>query len=271
MMMSACLEPYPIEPQAGFSHSSTAAQYYARMYRKRADIDYYATLAGAVGGDYLELGCGDGRVLIAAAMRARRACGIDLSSHMLHLCRQRLAQKGPNLEDRVDLVLADVSDFELGNAFDLVAMPYRVFQQMHTLELQFRCLAAVGRHMRKGAMLAFDVFCPRAEPEGTVHDYRYDPALTLDDGRHIQRRYRKRTHDRSAQIYEIEVEFCEDGGTSFTPHWGYRYRCRYFTQFELVHLLACSDFRDVSICGDFAGTPLTQKFGKEFVIQAIKT
>lgn len=64
----------------------------------------------------LEPGCGSGRMLEALAQRGVEVTGIDLSEPMLELARQRLGGRGA-------IVLADMTEFELGEAFDGAVCP----------------------------------------------------------------------------------------------------------------------------------------------------
>ncbi|NBN78891.1 methyltransferase domain-containing protein [Microvirga tunisiensis] len=82
-----------------------------------------------VGGTVLELGCGTGRNLIAAARRhpAARFYGLDISAEMLETARANIARAG--LSSRITLACADATTFDaealFGRAtFDRVFFSY---------------------------------------------------------------------------------------------------------------------------------------------------
>jgi S-adenosylmethionine-diacylgycerolhomoserine-N-methlytransferase len=78
-----------------------------------------ARLDPPAGGHVLELGCGTGRNLIAAARRYPQACfyGVDISSEMLVTARRNVAAAG--LHDRIVLGQGDATRLDPAAAFGL--------------------------------------------------------------------------------------------------------------------------------------------------------
>ena len=90
-------------------------------------------LAPPVGGTVLEIGCGTGRNLIAAA-RAwpdARCYGIDISEAMLETARAKVAKAG--LSDRITLAQGDATAFDAQALFGTPAFD-RIFQS-YTLSM----------------------------------------------------------------------------------------------------------------------------------------
>jgi SAM-dependent methyltransferase len=105
-----------------------------------ADVDW---LLGRLGPDcrsVLEPGCGSGRVLAALARRGIEAVGIDRSPAMVELARAR----------GLDVVLADMTDFDLGRSFDGALCPINTLAHLSPEELG-RHLERMGRHLLPGA------------------------------------------------------------------------------------------------------------------------
>ena len=71
--------------------------------------------------------------------------GLDLSPHMLAVCRQRLRDEPQDVQSRVRLVEADMRRFDLGRAFTLVTIPFRPFRHLLTVEDQPGELLFVAR------------------------------------------------------------------------------------------------------------------------------
>lgn len=82
-------------------------------YRNRQDVTFFVEAAKESGGPVLEIGCGTGRVLIPTARAGIQVVGLDQSQHMLRVCRERLLREPQDVQCRVQLVRADMRDFEL--------------------------------------------------------------------------------------------------------------------------------------------------------------
>src|SRR5713101_3926094 len=134
-------------PSPDEEYASTADLYdYVGPYRARSDVRFVVDAAREAGSPILEVGCGTGRVLIPTARAGLDIVGIDLSQHMLTVCRQRLKNEPEAVQARVQLVQADMRRFELGRAFTLVTIPFRPFQHLITVEDQLACLDSIRRH-----------------------------------------------------------------------------------------------------------------------------
>lgn len=92
-----------------------------------------AGLTPPAGGSVLEIGCGTGRNLIAAARRFPQAryFGIDISEAMLETARASVARAG--LSGRITLAQGDATAFDAGALFGVAAFD-RVFQS-YTLSM----------------------------------------------------------------------------------------------------------------------------------------
>src|SRR6266496_1717784 len=127
-------------------------------YRDRPDIPFFVEAAKNAGSPILEVGCGTGRVLIPTARAGLDIVGLDLSPHMLTVCRQRLRSEPQVVQARAQLVQADMRQFELGQTFTLVTLPFRPFQHLLTVEDQLSCLDSIRRHLIEGGTLILDIF-----------------------------------------------------------------------------------------------------------------
>ena len=127
---------------ASISHAGDAARHMDHIYRHQRHIydltrKYYllgrdrliVDLDVPLGGNVLELGCGTGRNLIAAARRWPQATfhGIDISSAMLESAAKSLRRNG--IGERIQLAQGDATDFlrhqPFGReAFDRVFLSY---------------------------------------------------------------------------------------------------------------------------------------------------
>src|ERR1700730_2175814 len=111
--------------------------------RDRADIGFFVEAAKDVGGQVLEVGCGTGRVLIPTARAGVEVVGLDLSPHMLGVCRKRLENESRAVQSRIQLVQADMREFSLPQTFSLTTVPFRPFQHLTTVSDQLSCLQLI--------------------------------------------------------------------------------------------------------------------------------
>lgn len=141
------------------------AEFYDHVdpYRLREDVAFFVDMAKQSNGLVLEIGCGTGRVLIPTARAGFAIVGLDASSAMLTLCREKLAQEPQDVQSRVELSQGDMRDFTLGKQFSLVTIPFRPFLHLLTVEDQLACLSCIRRHLMPGGRLILDVFNPSLE------------------------------------------------------------------------------------------------------------
>jgi ubiquinone/menaquinone biosynthesis C-methylase UbiE len=108
------------------------------------DLPFYLEEAKVAGGSVLELGCGTGRLLIPLLSSGLEVSGLDASAAMLEVARQKREHLSPELASRLHLHQGDMSEFELGQQFALILIPFRSFQLLLTPEAQRRCLICIS-------------------------------------------------------------------------------------------------------------------------------
>jgi len=123
------------------------------------DIVFYENLACAVDGPLLELGVGSGRVALPLARAGFEVVGIDTSASMLARARVKLAKAKPRMGS-LELVEADMRDFDLGRRFGLVFVAANTFQHLLTTADEQACLGSVAKHLAPGGLFALGVRSP---------------------------------------------------------------------------------------------------------------
>ena len=121
-----------------------------------ANLPFYLDAYAQSDGPVVELGVGDGRIAVQAAVRGRAVIGVDLSEAMLERCRRRAAQAG--VLDRLTLIRDDFRSFELEAPAALIALPYHSLGHLLTLEDKRRAVAHVFSQLRPGGRFIFDDF-----------------------------------------------------------------------------------------------------------------
>jgi SAM-dependent methyltransferase len=156
---------------------SAAAQFYDLNPMLLRDIPFYQGLIPSPSATVLELGCGTGRVTIPLASHCGFIRGIDLSPAMIDVCRDKLARAGLG-PDKVLVSEGDITDFDLGQRFDLIIAPFRVMQNLETdaqVEGLFRC---IRKHLAPGGTCVLNVFRP-LYAEGEWHEHWPAPGERL--------------------------------------------------------------------------------------------
>jgi SAM-dependent methyltransferase len=133
------------------------------------DVAFYAR--ACEGRDpVLELGCGNGRILLPLAAAGHEAWGVDASAGML----AGLAAKAAGVGVPPRTVQADIRSFVLPRRFGAILCPYSLVTYLVGDDDASAMLASVLAHLAPGGRLVIDAFVPRAIPPAAAFrlDYR---------------------------------------------------------------------------------------------------
>ena len=140
-------------------HYDRLARYYDLIY---ATKDYRSEVADQIrliekyqrspGRELLEVACGTGRYLEHFEKRFR-CTGLDLNPPMLRIARQRLA--------RSRLVVGDMSTFDLGVEFDVVACLFGAIGYVHGSRNLKRAVRNFSDHLKPGGVLLISPWVSR--------------------------------------------------------------------------------------------------------------
>lgn len=251
------------------------AEFYDHVvpYQNRKDVAFFVEVAKESGGPVLEIGCGTGRILIPTAQAGIKIVGLDLSSDMLRVCRERLLHEPEDVQSNVRLVQADMCDFELSQAFTLVTVPFRPFQHLTTVEDQRACLECIHRHLDEDGRLILDLFNPSLQMlvEVTVEqEFGEESEFTVPDGRRVIRRFKFVSKDFFNQINHVEMIYYithPDGRKERLVH---AFPMRYLFRFEAEHLLERCGFQVEHLYADYDKNPYGSKYPGELIFVAKK-
>ncbi len=239
----------------GYESEIVADYYdYAEPLNQRDDIAFFVNQAKQAGGNVLELGCGTGRVLIPTAQAGISIIGLDLSTPMLNRCRQKLESLSSEIQYNIQLHQANMTDFDLGEQFSLITIPFRGFHHLISIEDQLACLQCVSKHLKPNGLLILDLFNPilqRILDEKEAHAIHNEPKVKIPDGRTIQRTQKNTSPNPNLQVVHAEHTYhiTETDGSSNT--FTTSYPMRYFFRYEIEHLLARCGFEIQSVYSDY--------------------
>ena len=259
----------------GYEEYAFVAELYDSVppYAGRADVDFFVEMARSSPGAVLEVGCGTGRVLIPTARAGMDIVGLDLSTRMLSICREKLALEPESVQAKVHLVQEDMRQFDLGRKFGLATLPFRPFQQLTTVDDQMSCLASIRNHLADGGRLILDLFNPNLT---LLMDDRYleegseETEFTMADGRSVVRRGRTVSRDLFNQIQDVELIYYVTHPDGREERLVHRFQMRHLFRYEAEHLLARSGFQVEELYADYDKSPYGSKDPGELVFVARK-
>jgi ubiquinone/menaquinone biosynthesis C-methylase UbiE len=114
---------------------------------------WYKLWAGRTGGPILELACGSGRLCCLLAAAGYWLVGLDLSDSMLGLASQNVQALPEQARQRVSLIKADMTAFDLGSEFPLAIIADNSIRELQTYDQVLSCLRCLRRHLVKGGVL----------------------------------------------------------------------------------------------------------------------
>jgi SAM-dependent methyltransferase len=256
----------------GYDEYPFVADFYDHVvpYRNRPDVTFFVEAAQESGGPVLEVGCGTGRILIPTARAGVEITGLDLSSLMLDVCRERLGHESEAVRARVELVQSDMRRFDLGKTFALVTVPFRPFLHLLTVDDQLACVSSIARHLAQDGRLILDIFNPSLDmlalPAG--QEYGEEPEFETPDGRRIVRRHRTVACDRFEQVNQFELIYYVTHPDGRTERLVHDFPLRYIFRFEAEHLLARRGFTVEHIYSGYDKSPYGSTYPGELILVA---
>jgi SAM-dependent methyltransferase len=240
----------------GYEEQEFIAELYdaANERRNQRDVDFFIDCAKHAKGRTLELGCGTGRVLIPTAQAGYKITGIDLSPYMLKKCQATLSEEPKVVQKRVSLIQGNMIDFQTGEAYSLVTIPFRPFQHLITVEEQKACLNLVNQHLLPRGRLVLDVihcFPPAMYDPKYWAEQEVQKDLKLSGGRGLRFTTRIADFHRDQQYNDVELIYYVTYPDGKVERLVQAYPFRYFFRYELEHLLELCGFRVIDLFGDY--------------------
>ena len=227
--------------------------------QRTQDVAFYRMAARQYGDPVLELGCGTGRITLAVAEAGYRIVGLDISERMLERALEKRGAMPREARERVQLVREDMTEFELGEKFRTIVIPFRPFQHLLETEQQIACLNCARKHLAENGRLIVDFF--QTDPE-RMHDPMFQNELRLAEydlpgGRHVVLSERVAAFRRALQRNDVEMIFRVTHPDGKEERLVMAWTLRYFFRYEVEHLLARCGFHVEALYGNFDGSPLS--------------
>ncbi|HSB89569.1 MAG TPA: class I SAM-dependent methyltransferase [Anaerolineales bacterium] len=245
-----------------------AARYYDLSPENPDDIRFYQQRIPSPEASILELGCGTGRVLVPLAENCGHILGVDVSETMLALCRRKLAEKRL-LRPRVEVRQGDITDLELGKAFDLIIAPFRVFQTLETDREVSGYFTTVRTHLSSGGTAILTLFRPsldadRMRREWATDHERFRWEVPFEGGR-VTLHDRRAHMDREKLVLYPELVYRRYEQDRLVDETVLKISMRCYYPEELLSLIADQEFVIVNRWGGYAGEPYGE--GPELIVE----
>ena len=231
-----------------------------------ANLAFYCDTYVAAERPVVELGVGDGRIAVEAALRGCRLIGVDASRAMLALCREHAETAG--VADRLRLVEGDFRGFQLDEPAGLVALPYHSLGHLTTVEEKRRALAHIFGQLRPGGRFVFDDFLMTDALMTHMRQVQLRAAYRSPDGAERLLWVTSLVDEASQRITVVTWEDALDRDGRLDQRQYRRLALSWLTPEQAAGLLRETGFDVESCWGDFAGTPFDAATATEQVWMA---
>ena len=230
-------------------------------------LDKEGLLLKQAHGPILECGCGTGRILLPLARAGFTVTGLDNSSAMLDIARQKLTQETPEIQARVTLVQGEMTQIELNGRYTLIIIPYNTLLHLTPAQVN-QTLANLRQLLGTDGRLFIDIVNPFAMAQ--MPDDRMitlEQTFTDPHTGHTVLQFASSWPDNEAQILHITWIYDvtpANGGpihrtiSQFTYHYLYPH--------ELELQLRQSGFQLEALWGDYNRSPFDEESDRLLVI-----
>ena len=233
-----------------------------------ANLPFYVDAYAAAGTPVVELGVGDGRIAVAAAERGCTVIGVDCSSAMLGLCRERARRAG--VSDRITLIEADFRDFELEEPAGFIALPYHSIGHLRTCQDKRVALRHVFRQLAPGGRFIFDDFLMTPALIAHMRQVQLRAAYRSEAGMDRLLWVTSLVDEPSQSITVVTWEDDLDTNGLLDQRHYRRLSLSWLDPPEARRLLEDTGFVVEACLGDFQGTPFSETTANEQVWVARK-
>lgn len=197
--------------------------------------------------------------------------GLRYLSSMLEVLKtkvNKLPEKQVN--QRIHIVLGDMTHFSLPEQFKLIFIPFRSFQCLETDEQALQCLSCVHRHLEDEGRFIINVFKPINEiGEWWVNlNEILDFESTFESGEKVTRHSIRKAYDLEKRLLFTDFVYRVYKSDGKMEEYRDRIRLRYFYEKDIKELITASGFTIDEEYGWYDGTPVHE--GNEFIFVCSK-
>lgn len=191
------------------AYSEKAARYYD-YFASKDDLPFFRRLFLRLGGPVLDVGTGTGRVAVDLANAGLEVLGVDKSSYMLDVAREKLERQAPKVREKLAFIEDDMVNIVLERKFASILIGGGSFAHLLSSNEQLRCLRSMYKLLTAEGRLVLDLIPPSMDllRGGTA----VGRAVTVDGGITLLRTIHSRCNLNSQRcLYTIIYEQYKGG------------------------------------------------------------
>ncbi|MBS1685103.1 MAG: class I SAM-dependent methyltransferase [Bacteroidetes bacterium] len=244
-------------------YSTTAALYDLDTRQKtKDDVVFYTSYCGNPPGSVLELCCGTGRVAIPLATQGLEVTGLDISPAMLEVFGEKLSAQPEAVQERIKIVQADMTAFDLGQKFRYIIIPFSSFQGLTADEDITACLDCIHRHLTDDGAFIVHTFRPlmqlNADNWVTTEETTTIEQRDENNVRRFKRTGLNKTINTDTQImFSDSIFYTYDENGNETQRLVEHLRLKYYYQEQLEKLVTDNGFAVKEVFGYYDRSPVT--------------
>ena len=223
------------------------ALYDACTAHKIDDIPFYEHWAKQTNGPILELACGTGRIAKHLIESGFNYTGLDLSSVFIDYCRSNF----PNGK----FTTGDMCDFNLGQKFDLIFIPFNSFLHLYKEDEMTQCLKSIQNHLSDNGKFLLDIFVPNPEFLYRDPDKKYEEMTIIHPNGGECTVWQKNQYKEETERNHIHWFFNRG---NIEPMDEYDFDMRMIYPDTMDRVLSDSDFTIEEKWGDYDGEPFNE-------------
>ncbi len=223
------------------------ALYDACTAHKIDDIPFYEHWAKQTNGPILELACGTGRIAKHLIESGFNYTGLDLSSVFIDYCRSNF----PNGK----FTTGDMCDFNLGQKFNLIFIPFNSFLHLYKEDEMTQCLKSIQNHLSDNGKFLLDIFVPNPEFLYRDPDKKYEEMTIIHPNGGECTVWQKNQYKEETEINHIHWFFNRG---NIEPMDEYDFDMRMIYPDTMDRVLSDSDFTIEEKWGDYDGEPFNE-------------
>ena len=223
------------------------ALYDACTAHKIDDIPFYEHWWANDNGTILELACGTGRIAKHLIESGFNYTGLDLSSVFIDYCRSNF----PNGK----FTTGDMCDFNLGQKFDLIFIPFNSFLHLYKEDEMTQCLKSIQNHLSDNGKFLLDIFVPNPEFLYRDPDKKYEEMTIIHPNGGECTVWQKNQYKEETEINHIHWFFNRG---NIEPMDEYDFDMRMIYPDTMDRVLSDSDFTIEEKWGDYDGEPFNE-------------
>ncbi|WP_242218716.1 bifunctional 2-polyprenyl-6-hydroxyphenol methylase/3-demethylubiquinol 3-O-methyltransferase UbiG [Bacillus cereus group sp. BfR-BA-01380] len=252
-------------PTTGNLYENTARFYDFEERRDHREVSFYLERASKLSGDILEIACGTGRITLPLAQAGFSVWGIDLSEYMLHLLKEKLHAMSSEIQKKVHLQQANMTNFTMNRSYDFILIPGISYQALLHKEDQIECLKMVYKHLKADGEFIFNVFRPFKKLDETwiQPEMLQWEKIDLQTGSTIQKFHIARAIDVENQIIYPEYIFriTHENGTK--EELKEQLSLKYYYYEQITDMIQAAGFTIAEQYGNYDGCSIEE--GSEMI------